>query len=100
MSNDKIKAESELYTRDWLLETRGQDEEGGKICNIHMIKSRLLLKQFVMYNRDGNFDAVMGFMGCVVGLEETHNQYVEQLKEQEETILDFLNKKITERYRR
>ena len=53
-----------------------------------------------MYNRDGNFDAVMGFMGCVVGLEETHNQYVEQLKEQEETILDFLNKKITERYRR
>ena len=100
MSSDKIKAESELYTRDWLLETRGQDEEGGKICNIHLIKSRLLLKQFVMYNRDGNFDAVMGFMGCVVGLEETHNQYVEQLKEQEETILDFLNKKITERYRR
>lgn len=98
MSNDKIKAESEIYLRDWLLEARGEDEDGQKIRNIHLIKSRMLLKQIISYNRDGNFDAVMGFMGCVVGLEETHNQYVNSTKQkQEEDILDFLNSKFRQK---
>lgn len=99
MSNDKIKAESELYLRDWLLEARGETEDGSKIHNINLIKSRMLLKQLISYNRDGNFDAVMGLMGCVIGLEETHNQYTEKIKEQEEDILDFLNKKVKQRYK-
>lgn len=97
MSNVKIKGESEVYTRDWLLETRGERDNGDKVHNVHFIKSRYLLKQIIAYNRDGNFDGVMGFMGCIIGLEETHNQYVQQAKKQEEDILDFLNKKRRER---
>jgi hypothetical protein len=93
MSNVQIKAESETYTRDWFLEARGEKDNGDKVRNINLIKSRYLLKQIISYNRDGNFDGVMGFMGCVIGLEETHNQYVEQTKTQEEDILDFLNNK-------
>lgn len=25
------------------------------------------------FNMDGNFDAVMGLIGCIIGLEETYN---------------------------
>lgn len=27
---------------------------------------------------DGNFDRVMALIGCVIGMEETHNKYMEQ----------------------
>lgn len=26
---------------------------------------------------DGNFDRVMALIGCVIGMEETHNKYME-----------------------
>lgn len=94
MNNPKIKGEAEVYTRDWFLESRGENEQGEKVRNINLVKSRYLLKQIISYNRDGNFDGVMGFMGCIIGLEETHNQYIEQQKKQEEDILDFLNKRM------
>lgn len=31
---------------------------------------------------DGNFDRVMALIGCVIGMQETHNQYT-NLQEQE-----------------
>jgi len=47
---------------------------------------------------EGNFDSVMGFTGCIVGLEETFNKYKEETKTQEENILDFLNKSIQRKH--
>ena len=65
MSNDKIKWEALQYARSWLLEDRG---EGVK--NIDLIMDRYLLKQLKAFNLKGNFDAVMAFVGCVIGLED------------------------------
>jgi uncharacterized membrane protein len=35
----------------------------------------------MLYNRDGNFDAVMAFAGCIIGLNEKYNQYIKQTEE-------------------
>lgn len=32
-----------------------------------------MLQQLISFNLDGNFDAVMSLIGCVIGLEEIHN---------------------------
>jgi hypothetical protein len=93
MSNKKIKKEAELYLRDWLLEERGKQENGKVIRNIDLIKSRFLLKQIISYDSDGNFDAVLGYMGCIIGLEETFNQYYKEVETN--PVVEFLlNNKI------
>lgn len=97
MSNQHIKAESELYTRDWLKKERGVDENGKVIRNLHLIKDRLLLQQLMQYNSDGNFDAVMSFMGSIIGINERFNQHkIEAENENKKNKLDFLinNKKV------
>ena len=38
-----------------------------------------MLQQLIAFNLEGNFDAVMGFMGCVIGVNETYNQYEAKL---------------------
>jgi hypothetical protein len=89
MNNKHFKRESEQYTRDWLIEPRGKDDKDINVLNVHNIKSRFLLQQLIHYSSDGNFDAVMGFMGCIIGLNETHNQYLETIEDKKHP-LDFL----------
>jgi len=67
MSNDKIKWEALQYVRSWLL----QERENG-IRNIDVIPDKFLLQQLIAFNLDGNYDAVMGLIGCVIGLEEIY----------------------------
>jgi hypothetical protein len=88
MSNKKIKKEAELYLRDWLVEERGVNANNKLEMNLHLIKSRFLLKQLIAYSSDGNFDAVLSFMGCIIGLEETHNQYYQE--QEENPIIQYL----------
>jgi len=73
MSNEKIKWEALQYVRNWLLETREVTET--KITrNLDLIPDPFLLQQLIHFNMEGNFDAVMGFIGCVIGLEEIYNK--------------------------
>jgi len=81
MSSPKMKGAAEQYLYDWFMETRGTLEDDTKVLNVHGIKSRYLLKQIMLYNRDGNFDAVMAFAGCIIGLNEKYNQYIKQTEE-------------------
>ena len=74
MSNRQMKIDSAHYTRDWLLEEREGDKR-----NLDMIYDKFLLQQLIAFNMDGNFDAVMGLFGCIIGLNETYNQYERQL---------------------
>jgi hypothetical protein len=67
MSNDKIKWEALQYVRSWLL----QERQNG-VRNIDVIPDKFLLQQLISFNLDGNFDAVMGLIGCVIGLEEIY----------------------------
>lgn len=45
---------------------------------------------------DGNFDAVMGFVGCVIGLEETHHKSRTAV---EEDVYDSLDKEFIRLFR-
>lgn len=77
MSNQKVKLDGLHYMRDWLLEERGEND-GRIIRNIDLIPSKGLLQEIVAHNMDGNFDRVMGFMGCVIALEEHYNLLKEE----------------------
>ena len=91
MSNQIIKAESEMYTRDWLKKERGTGENGGILRNLNLLKDRQLLQQLIHYDSDGNFDAVMSFMGCVIGINERFNQHrLQNQQESKKHALDFL----------
>lgn len=79
MSNDKIKWEAIKYFRSWLLELR----DSGK-RNLDLIPDIYLLQQLLAFNMDGNFDAVMGMLGCIVGLEEVHNISIRSTKTSED----------------
>ena len=70
MSNQKIKWEALQYLRSWLLEER---DPSTKQRNLDTIKDQGLLQELISYNLSGNFDRVMGLVGCIVGLEEIHN---------------------------
>lgn len=90
MSNDKIKWEALQYTRTWLLESRGDNQK-----NIDLILDRYLLKQLKAFNLKGNFDAVMAFVGCIIGLEDmaslTLNSFEKiQASQYEEDIKTFI----------
>lgn len=79
MASREMKIEASQYIRDWLLEERSQDTEGNILRNLDCIWDKFLLQQLIAFNLEGNFDAVMGFMGCVIGVNETYNQYEAKL---------------------
>jgi hypothetical protein len=92
MSNAKMKAEGVQYLRDWLVEERGVNEGGEIIRNLDLIPDKALLQELIAFNYDGNFDRVMAFMGCIFGIEETHNRYVKHVQTKDvDSILDFLH---------
>lgn len=72
MSNDKIKWEAIKYVRNWLLSSREGTQDNPK-RNLDLISDPYLLQQLISFNMQGNFDAVMGLVGCIIGLEEMHN---------------------------
>lgn len=88
MSNQKVKWEALQYVRQWLLEER-ENDSGYIVRNLDLIPDRYLLQQMITFTMDGNFDAVMGFVGCIIGLQETHNWSRRRAdKEEELTELD------------
>lgn len=72
MSSRTMKMEGVQYIRDWLLEPRGETTTGVTLRNIDFIWDRALLQEMLTFSLDGNFDSVMAFMGCIIGLNETH----------------------------
>ncbi len=41
--------------------------------NLDLIVDTFLLQQLIAFTLEGNFDSVMGLIGCIIGLEEIHN---------------------------
>lgn len=91
MSNDKMKAEGVMYVRDWLVEERGIGQKGEIIRNLDLIPDKALLQELIAFNYTGNFDRVMAFMGCMFGLEESHNRYIRHVDSDTKNVLDFLH---------
>ncbi len=73
MSNEKIKWEAIQYVRSWLLQERETINDVTR-RNLDLITCPYLLRQLITFDmKNGNFDAVMGLVGCIIGLEELHN---------------------------
>ena len=87
ISNGIIKEQSIDYLADWLKEYRILglgEEESTQRMNLHMLRSPRLIQEMIMYNDKDNFDGVMGFLGCIIGIREKFNQYKQKEKKQEE----------------
>lgn len=78
MSGRKEKTDALLYAADWLLEQRGETQDKQILRNLDLIPDPGLIDEMIYFNMDGNFDRVMGFLGCIIGLEETYNQYEQE----------------------
>lgn len=91
ISNQHDKLDAINYLRTWLLKPHTEHQDGKVELNLHRILDRGLLKEMKMFNLEGNFDRVMGFIGCIIGLEETYNQYKEQSTRKESPITDTIN---------
>jgi hypothetical protein len=92
MSNDKIKWEALQYVRTWLLQERELVNNVPK-RNLDLITDPYLLQQLISYNLDGNFDAVSGLIGCIIGQEELHAKSRSREEVEQYTLLDkeFIN---------
>lgn len=64
--------------------------------NLDLLVDPYLLQQLIAFNLDGNFDAVMGFVGCIIGLEETHHK---SRSSAEEDIYSALDKEFIKLFR-
>lgn len=56
--------------------------------NLDLIPDPFLLQQLISFNMEGNFDAVMGLIGCIIGLEEMHNLSRSETQRQQYSQLD------------
>jgi len=73
-----IKAQGEIYVRDWLLEERGDGPDGEKILNLHTIYSIPLIQELIAYDpKHGNFDRAVSFMCTILHSHENHKIVVE-----------------------
>ena len=91
ISNDKTKLEAINYIRDWMLEKHHETEKR-VIRNLDLIPDLAFLQEALAFNMDANFDRVMGFAGCVLGMEEIYNQYEEgALENRKKVDLSFLS---------
>lgn len=88
-----VKAEAEIYTREWLLTPIGD----GKL-QLHTIKSIPLLKELIGYNAVGNFDRVIALFLVVIQLTQMKAVVIEESKA-EVTVAndDFFNRRLFSR---
>lgn len=91
MSNKTMKIEAINYVRDWLLEVHHTDSDR-QVRNLDLLLDEGLIRELISFNFDVNADRVMAFAGCIIGLEETFNQYKTQIDSQSKDVsLDFLS---------
>lgn len=83
----QIKSELEIYTRDWLLQERGD----GKL-NLHMIYSMPLIEELIRYNETGNFDRVISFMLVILHRLQNHKIKVQAVQEETKAQDPFLSR--------
>jgi len=76
----EIKQQMELYIRDWLIEERGEDEEGRKVLNLHKILSIPLLQELIMYDGERNTDRVFALGLAIIAKEDNYLVNVEKNK--------------------
>ena len=70
------KNQGEIYIRDWLVNSRGQDEDEVYTLNLHKIYDPALLQELMKFNKKGNFDRVMALMVGMYHMKEKYNSQI------------------------
>jgi hypothetical protein len=70
------KNQGEIYIRDWLINSRGQDEDENYTLNLHKIYDPALLQELMKFNKKGNFDRVMSLMVGMYHMKEKYNSQI------------------------
>ena len=107
MSTEHHKRMGELLLKEWL-DRRHTDIKGvngdevvtiqGK-RNVELLKDRLIIEELIDYNRQGNFDNVLAFMGIIIQYNEYFSDNVdivrvEQRKKTDEEVRKWINAKL------
>lgn len=93
IGNKQVKEEAMMLVRTWLL-----DQHSSTKFNYDLIPSLGLIQELMMFNFKGNFDRIMGFAGCIIGLNEMYNKYkdIEQVIRHNSLDYSFLHKNFNE----
>lgn len=92
ITNGHVKNSALKYVADWLLEDRASIDSDTRIRNIDLIYSRALLEEMAAFNDKGNFDRVMGLVGCIIGLRAKANEFEVGEEAQTSAVASFYNK--------
>lgn len=69
--NTPRKLDGVVYLKDWLLESRGTDEFGNKLLNLHYIYDEALIKELLRFNLNkGNYDRVSALIVMMYDMRE------------------------------
>jgi len=74
MMNAKRKGTAAIYLRDWLLDKRGEDENGNDVLNLNYIYDEGLLKELLKWHIKGNFDRVSAMLVGMFDYREVETQ--------------------------
>lgn len=72
-----VKAELEVFLRDWLQEPVGE----GKM-QMHYIYSKPIIKELISYNDVGNYDRIIALMLTIAQREQMYNIVIEEKEEE------------------
>lgn len=78
------------YLADWTKHTRGHDEKGNPILNIHRIYDLGFLQEMKKFNKDGNFDRISAMVIAMFMLKEKVAISYETAQEES----DFYNREL------
>jgi hypothetical protein len=85
VGNTDIKAWGLELILQWLLEPAFEMPDG--VLNLHTIKSPALLKEFILYNPDGNYDRISALITLMI-LREDKRRFVVSKEKKRRTVLD------------
>lgn len=87
MGSPKLKELGEIYLKRWLLEQRGVNPyTGQEERNLDKLCDRGLIEELISYNRAGNFDRILAFMGAVLQQEQMMFSMTARAPDQETSV--------------
>lgn len=93
MTSPALQEQAEQLWRQWLLTDWKTTEDGVVLYNLNKLKSPIILKQLIQYNRKGNFDHVSALKLLALWLSQEKKVPIEQASDvAKETLNTYFNK--------
>lgn len=93
MTSPALQEQAEQLWRQWLLTDWKTTEDGVVLYNLNKLKSPIILKQLIQYNRKGNFDHVSALKLLALWLSQEKKVPIEQASDvAKETLNTYFNR--------